>query len=85
MKNIDEALNLLQKIQESYGVICSLTVPSSMGECISIQIQNLGGMPFYNCDIFIKHYETICKCLELQYEISKQQDELSKIMNSMRG
>lgn len=82
---LQKCIELLNQITEKFGLQTNIQIQCAKGNSVIIFIESLPSIAFHNCEYFLKYFDTIIQCIEMQSQISSMNNELDKILASMRG
>ncbi len=81
---LSKCLEILNEIGDKFNLQTSIQVQCGKAGGIIIFIQGLQSIGFNSCEKFLKCQDTIIQCLEMQNSISNMNDEMNKLIMSMR-
>ncbi len=85
--NLDElnkCIDYLEEITKKFGLETNIQVECNKEQSIIVLIRGLPSMAFSECSYFLKCYDMIIQCIEMQTQIASMTDDLNKMIASMR-
>ena len=81
--DLNKCMALLAEISDKYGLQTNIQVQCA-DEGVSVFIAELPLMCFSQCAYFLKYYDTVIQCIDMQKQINDMNIELNKMLASMR-
>jgi hypothetical protein len=87
MMNTDElqkCIECLNEIAEKYSLQVSIQIQCGKENLVIVFVEGLQSMSFDDCGCLLKCRDLLIQCIQVKSEIINSNDELTKLMMSMR-